>query len=368
MGVFGSLSLKAHAERNGLLYGCAVRPELFSQDAKYTRLIIDQCDILVAENAMKWLALRPAFNSYYFNEADALLAFAEQHQMKLRGHNLVWHEQLPKWFASMVNRDNAREVLVQHIQTVAGRYSGRIHSWDVVNEAIWIPDGRADGLRKSPWLSLLGDDYIELAFRTAREADPTALLTYNDYGIEEDSQENEQKRSAVLLLLRRLKARNVPIDAVGIQSHLTANPNASFRGDGLRRFISSARDLGLQVFVTEMDVADGALPGDVGTRDDAVAALYRDYLNVVLANPAVTAVLTWGITDRYTWLQTNKPRKDGMHVRPLPFDEEYRAKPAFIALRRTFDDRQADASTQGADGSAANPYAPFTPNPTRARE
>ncbi|MHB1022535.1 MAG: endo-1,4-beta-xylanase [Acidobacteriaceae bacterium] len=368
MDVSGSLSLKAHAEKNGLLYGSAVRPELFKTDAAYTQLVIDQCDILVAEDAMKWAALRPTFNSYSFDEADALLAFAEQHQMKLRGHNLVWHEALPKWFASMVNKSNARQVLIDHIQTVAGRYSGRMHSWDVVNEAVWVQDGRADGLRKSPWLEMVGDDYIELAFRTARQADPNALLTYNDYGIEEDSYENEEKRAAVLLLLRRMKARNVPMDAVGIQSHLTANPAAPFKGDGLKRFIASVRELQLQVFVTEMDVAGQALPADIGSRDDAVAALYRDYMNVVLANPAVTAVLTWGITDRYTWLQTGKPRKDGMHVRPLPFDEEYRAKAAFVALRRSFDERALPASdTQGATNPASDPYAPFTPNPAATR-
>ncbi len=185
---------------------------------------------VVAENEMKWKALRPAPDQYDFSRADDLVVFASMHNQKVRGHNLCWHEALPDWFQATVTRQNARGVLVEHIRKVAGRYAGRVHSWDVVNEAVDPKSGRPDGLRNSPWLQLAGEDYIELAFRTAREADPSALLTYNDYGIELDTDEQTSKRAQVLLLVRRLKARGVPIDAVGVQSHLERGGAAARTG------------------------------------------------------------------------------------------------------------------------------------------
>ena len=260
--------------------------------------------------------------------------------MKIRGHNLAWHRGNPAWFDRVATTANASDLLVSHIETVAGRYSGRMHSWDVVNEAVEVADGRADGLRNSPWLRLAGEEYIELAFKTAREADPQALLTYNDYGIEAETHAAQQKRVAVLELLRRMLARRVPVDAVGVQSHISTGGIAGeLPGAGLMRFIAQVRELGLQVFITEMDVNDRALAADVATRDAAVAAAYRQYVNLVLSDSAVKLVLTWGITDRYTWLDHEQGRADGKLERPLPFDPTGRAKAGFYALRDAFDGR-----------------------------
>ena len=183
----GAGSLKAHAAKCGVLVGAAVDVRLLKTDAVYQRVLAEQFDILVAENAMKWGPLRPAPDQFYFEAADELMAFAAKHGMKVRGHNLCWHNQLPAWFVGTVTKENARKFLVDHIMTVAGRYKGRMQSWDVVNEAVLPKDGRPDGLRKSPWMELLGPDYIEIAFRTARVADPHALLTYNDYDVEYDN-------------------------------------------------------------------------------------------------------------------------------------------------------------------------------------
>ena len=199
-------SLRAHAAAKGLLTGFAVVPSLLRTDAAYAGIVRDQASLIVAENAMKWDALRPSATTYNFDDADMLLNFAEQSRMKIRGHNLLWHRSLPAWFLEMATRANARQLLEAHIETVAGRYAGRMQSWDVVNEAIQLSDGRPDGLRDSPWLRLVGDDYIEVVFRAARRADPQALLTYNDYGIEADNAQDEAKRQAVLLLLRRMRA------------------------------------------------------------------------------------------------------------------------------------------------------------------
>lgn len=350
----GPRSLRAHAAARGLLVGCAVAPEHLDGEPDYARTVADQASIVVPENAMKWAALRPSPTQFDFRQADDIVVFALSHELRVRGHNLCWHESIPAWFAGTVTKDNAAQYLTQHIQTVAGRYAGKLHSWDVVNEAINVKDGRPDGLRNSPWLELIGPAYLELAFRTAREADRTALLTYNDYGIELDTPEQIDKRGQVMMLVRRLQARGVPIDAVGIQSHLSAG---DVPGAGLIHFIRGLRTMNLQVFITEMDVNDRKLPEPVADRDAGVAQLYRDFLTPVLAEPNVTALLTWGITDRYTWLNglAHASRADGKPERPLPFDYDYNPKPAFFAERDAIDARPA-RTLPGSD-----PYAPFTP-------
>jgi endo-1,4-beta-xylanase len=351
--VNGPRSLRAHAAAHGMLVGCAVNPDLLDGEPDYARTVAEQASILVPENAMKWAALRPAADQFDFRKADDVVVFALSHEQKVRGHNLCWHLALPAWFAGTVTQDNAARFLTQHIQTVVGRYAGKMHSWDVVNEAIDARSGRPDGLRESPWLELVGPSYIELAFRTARRADPAALLTYNDYGIELDTPEQIEKRGQVMMLVRRLQARGVPIDAVGVQSHLSAGDTP---GEGLLHFVRELARMRLQVFITEMDVNDRKLPESVPERDAAVAKTYRDYLTMMLAEPNVNVALTWGITDRYTWLNNGKnARADGKPERPLPFDYDYSPTPAFFAERDAIDSRR----TGGLPGS--NPYAPFTP-------
>ena len=355
----GPDSLRAHADARGLLFGCAVNPALLDMEGMaagnstdpYTALIAAQANIVVAENSMKWGPLRPSPTTYDFTQADRLMRFASLANQRVRGHNLCWHEQLPSWFKTTATKDNARQLLTEHIQTVAGRYKGKIHSWDVVNEAVEIKDGRADGLRNSPWMGILGPEYIELAFKTASEADPGAKLTYNDYGIELDTDDNALKRGQVAMLLRRLKSRNIPIHAVGLQSHLLAA--GAQAGDGLRKFIREMKELGLEVYVTEMDVNTRNVPGGPDAQDAAVAQIYRNYLGLVLAEPNVRAALTWGITDANTWL--NSPadwakRPDGARQRPLLFDADLQPTPAFAAARAAMD--AARPVTQAASSKA----------------
>jgi endo-1,4-beta-xylanase len=340
--ITGAESLKSHAAARGLLTGCAVNAKVFREDEGFRNLLAEQYNIVVPENCMKWNMLRPTAETYSFVDADGLVAFAEEHAMKVRGHNFVWHEALPGWFAGAVSKENAEKFLVDHIHTVGGRYRGKIHSWDVVNEAIWIPDGRPDGLRSSsPWFQMLGPGYIDLVFRTAREADPTALLTYNEYGIESDNQDQGKKRAAVLALLRRMKADKVPLDALGIQSHIHANSKDSF-GKGVHELIDGAKGLGLQVFITELDVNDDAVAAtDMAERDKIIADVYRGYLTAALEGSEVKAVLTWGVSDKNTWLNNGtKFRKQHPErlQRPLPFDPDYAPSPAFFAMRDSFDE------------------------------
>ncbi|HEY1983855.1 MAG TPA: endo-1,4-beta-xylanase [Terracidiphilus sp.] len=371
--VGGADSLRAHAAARGLLYGAAVNPALLDVDGAgagtsadgYTQLVQAQTNILVAENAMKWKGLRPTAAGFDFAQADRLMRFAALTGDKVRGHNLCWHEALPDWFAGTVTKDNARRILTEHIQTVAGRYRGQIHSWDVVNEAIDPKSGRADGLRASPWLGLVGPEYVEVAFQTAAAADPAARLTYNDYDIELDTAEQAEKRGQVMMLLRRLKARQVPLHAVGIQSHLKADGPQP--GAGLQAFLREAGQMGLAVYVTELDVNTFRLEGGPAAQDAAVARVYRDYLGMVLAEPNVEAVLTWGITSAHTWLNESKQpwaqRADGARQRPLPFDDGLQPTPAFGALRNAMDTARTVAPAPGtAPAPAADPnnlYKPF---------
>lgn len=338
----GTGSLKAHASAHGLFAGAAVNVKLLNDDMLYRVVLAEQYNMVVAENEMKWKSLRPAPDQFSFGLADTFVTFATRHKMRVRGHNFVWHEALPDWFATTVTKENARKFLVDHITTVGRRYQGRIHSWDVVNEAILPGDGLADGLRNSPWMKLLGPEYIDIAFRAAREADPHALLTYNEYGVEYDNDEDAERRDATLKLLRRLKDARAPIDAVGIQSHIKAGSPYSI-GKGVREFIATVRKMGLQIYITELDVNEDDLAfDDVLLRDHAIAETYRQYLSAVLPEKAVKAVLTWGVSDNHTWLNdgpTHKRKQPNRPQRALPFDHDYRPKEAFFAIRDCFDGR-----------------------------
>lgn len=323
-------TIREAARSRGLLAGCAVNLHALQTDSAYAQLVKEQANIVTAENAMKFGPIQPEQNRYFFDEADYLFKFAQNNGLEVRGHNFVWHRQLPAWFESHATPETAASILVNHIETVGGRYAGRVHSWDVVNEAIHLEDGKPGGLRDSPWYKLLGPGYIDLAFRTARQVDPHALLCYNDYGIESESSGDADKRAAVLNLLRGLRERGVPLDAVGIQSHLSAGGNTRY-GHGLTEFMHEIQTMGLQIMVTEMDVNDRSLAADNRSRDAAVAAIYSQYLSLALGNPAVTAVLTWGLTDRYTWLNREDSRADRLPERALPFDADLQPTPAYIA-------------------------------------
>lgn len=326
----GLPTLREAAEQRGLLVGTAVAVPMLQRDPAYADLVKQQANIVVAENSMKFGPLRPAPDKFFFAEADALFAFAEANGIKVRGHNFVWHRQLPRWFEGYANKDNAESILTNHIETVGGRYAGRVHSWDVVNEAIQVSDGLPDGMRNSPWYKLLGPGYIDTAYRTARKVDPKALLCYNDYDIESDAPQQAAKRAALLKLVRGMQARNVPIDAVGIQSHIKAGEKQVY-GAGLEQFMRDVQGMGLKILLTEMDVNDRALPGDIPTRDKAVGQVYANYLKLTLGNPDTIALLTWGITDKYTWLNGEDSRPDKLPERALPFDADLRPTPAYVA-------------------------------------
>jgi endo-1,4-beta-xylanase len=353
--VSGTAALRNRAADKGLIYGAypQANSTQFSADTPYQSRFVQDCKMLV--NAAPWDVVEPTENSFDFIQTDYFTQFALDHHLFLQGGALVWQYSNPQWLIDKFKNpatqaSEVESILSRYITTFVGRYAGRFTFWSVVNEAIELSDGRPDGLRdtqvsgigdeKSPtWLHFLGADYIDLAFRLAAAADPNAVLFYNDYGLDYDTPEDEAKRNAVLKLLKHLKAKGTPIHALGIQAHLNGM-ETRFDPEKLRNFLKEVADLGLKILITELDVEDKELPQDPETRDRIVAGVYQDYLDAVLAEPAVIAVINWGLSDRYTWLSDFSPRSDGAAVRPLPYDDQLNRKLAWQAIARAFDQAQ----------------------------
>jgi endo-1,4-beta-xylanase len=331
-------AIKSRAAKKGLFFGAACLKNHLSDDEGFASHFKEECNILVTENDLQWKTLRPTPYTYNFDHADWLEQFARNNKLLFRGHTLVWHEALPDWFQSFVNRQNAEKTLREHITTVAGRYAGRMHSWDVVNEAVQPWDGQPEGLCNSPWLKHLGPKYLDIAFRTAAAADPQAMLVLNQNQLEYDLPEHDACRISILKLLERLKADGTPIHALGIQAHLVGDEKR-FNPNKFREFLRDVAGLGLKIMITEMDVADQHLPYNEHIRDQIVASKYEEFLSVVLDEPAVIAVITWGLSDKYTWLEWSKPRSDKAPVRPLLLDSQFQRKLSWSAVGLAIDKR-----------------------------
>src|SRR5271156_608997 len=330
--VMRASALRARAAAHGILFGSAAAQGVLQTDPDYATAVARECAIITPEAELKWGTLRPSATGFNFGPADWLLQWAQSNNIQMRGHTLVFWQSIPGWFSKTVNPGNAAQVMQNHISTVCGHYAGKLHSWDVVNEGIDFSSGRPDGLRNSVWLQLLGPDYIAQAFQMARAADATAILVYNDFGFEYATSDQEARRRAVLALLGKLKGANVPVQALGLQTHLYAGMTAQFKPAVYQAFLKEVSDMGLKIFITEMDVQDKSLPSDPGARDAQVADIYKQVLGTALANPAVTVVETWGFADKYSWLQKHSPRKDGLEVRTLPLDDNLQPKAVYDAI------------------------------------
>ncbi|HEX2114729.1 MAG TPA: endo-1,4-beta-xylanase [Alphaproteobacteria bacterium] len=332
-----AVGLDALAAAKGLRFGAALQPRHFA-DAAYVAVVRRETGVIVGENAQKWHVIaRDAAPNYA--EADALAGFAAVNGLRLRGHALLWYLHVPTWWEQLGDRAAAERAMLAHLERTVSRYRGRIASWDVVNEAIEPADGRNDGLRRAVFLDRFGDGYLQRAFAAARNADPTCQLVYNDYGFEYATRWHERRRRALLDLLARFRRDGTPIDAVGLQSHLVAGQ--AFDAALWRRFLAEIAAMNYRIVVTELDVTDAALPADIAARDAGVADEYRRFLDATLDEPAVEAVLTWGLTDRWSWLRSPAAtpqaiRRDGAAARPLPFDDALRRKPAWSAIARAF--------------------------------
>ena len=333
-------SLNALAARTGRRFGAAVGGGPLA-DPKLQALVTSQCGVTVPENELKWGWVRRQPTGFDFSGVDRLLAFAEANGLAMRGHTLLWHH--PQWFPDWVTKHDfganpasaAAAMVSEHIDTVCRRYGTRIHSYDVINEAV---DNETGLLRETPFSRAMGSPaaVLDLAFRTAREAAPQAQLVYNDYMAWEPW--NAVHRTGVLRLLEGFRARGTPVDALGIQSHIgTENSDAS-TGFGIRqeaewrRFIDDVVAMGYGLEITEFDVHDKGLPADIPARDRAVADYARAYLDLMLSYPQQGDIVAWGITDRYSWLQGQWLRSDRLAKRPLPYDTGFQPKPLHAAI------------------------------------
>jgi endo-1,4-beta-xylanase len=306
-------SLRAAAEARGLLVGSCVEgtpAKRLWEDPTYASVLLRECNYLTPENNMKWEAIE----EWGFAPADALVKFASDHQMKVKGHCLIWHEWLPARINSNLSADALRQAVEKHIREEVGHYRGKVYAWDVVNEAV---DNNGE-LRKTIFLDKLGEGYIAEAFQLAHEADPDALLFYNDY-----AEWPGAKSDRVYELVKKLVADGVPIHGVGMQMHLMAWNHASPEdiAANVRRLVA----LGLKVAITEMDVriSESELPGTLTERLEIQRRIYHDVIAACIREK-VTGITFWGFTDAHSWIDLTFGPDD-----PLLFDENYQPKPAY---------------------------------------
>ena len=359
---FGSLSCKPAAEQlppeqtlkeafnDSFLIGAGLNESHFAEpDPAREDLVASQFNTITPEDVLKWETVHPEPNRYDFEPADRCVSFGEKHGMFIVGHTLVWHQQLPPWVFEENGKPASRETLTErmrtHIHSVVGRYKGRIKGWDVVNEAL-DEDG---SLRQSPWLEILGEDYIRMAFEFAHEADPEAELYYNDYSLE-----NEAKRMGAVRLVKSLKSAGVRIDGVGLQGHVQLKwPTL----DQVDKTLAAIGRLGVKAMITELDIdilpgpdlggsAEVSLrhaanpklnPYSAGLPDDmqqTLARRYADLFSIYLKHrETLNRVTFWGVTDGDSWL--NEWPVPGRSSHPLLFDRQAVAKPAFKAVVET---------------------------------
>ena len=335
----GVTSLGAAAAAKGAVYGTNIEGDLINSAPELVCLMTDQCRLAINGIAFEWRALRPTPTTFDFTKADAFAAWTQRVGLQLGECHLMWHRGQAAWQHGFVNAANWRNVLVDHISTVVSRYAGKMDYWVVVNEAIRLKDGRPDGLRDQAWTQLGGQEAIDLAFRTAAAADPTAQLVYNDDDLEEGTPSTIAKRKVLLDMVRGMRSRGVPIHAVGMQGHLVGN--RPFKGVGLGAFIDDLNAAGVKVFVTELDADDGGLPAD-DSRDTTIADVYKNFLDIVLARKNVTRVVQWSLAEKYYWRNGWVPdgkgmRRDRQPNRGLPFGSVLEPTPIYQAVLLAFE-------------------------------
>ena len=340
-------TLGALGQRHGLHIGTAVNATALNDasDPQYRRLAATEFSSVTAENAMKWESLEPTRGTYDWAAADQLIEFAKRNRQSVRGHVLVWHNQLPAWLTSgvadgSISKQELRDLLRKHITTVVSRYKGKIWQWDVVNEAVSDPWDTPSTLHyKGFWAQNLGPDYIADAFRWARAADPKALLFYNDYNIEAFGSGNpaDDKTQFVYDMAKGLRAKGVPIDGVGAQGHLGTqygNFDTLQVTAALKRFAG----LGLATAFTEVDVRSemteavrAGNSAEINPRLQASAANFSVLMKACLAVRTCLSYTVWGFSDKYSWVpEWFSDPPEGMAI---IYDENYQPKRAYHEIK-----------------------------------
>ncbi|MGN6423194.1 MAG: endo-1,4-beta-xylanase [Asticcacaulis sp.] len=336
---FDGPSLAELAAHKGMRFGTAIAAgKTGLLDPQVTAIVAAECNILVPENELKmYVTHNRNATDYNFAPGDAILAFAESRSMAMRGHNLFWarDEFTPKWLLDykFSGKAEAEQMLRDYIAKVTEHYGTRLTSWDVVNETV---DPRTGEVRDNVFSRVLGMDALRISFEAAREHLPHMQLVYNDSMSWEAG--HEVHRGGVLKLLRWFRDNHVPVDALGVQSHigngfdlLGAQVNA------WKDFLDEVTGMGYDLLITEFDVDDQRIPtDDIDQRDAIVATVGRLYLDQMLSYKQTKDVLCWGMFDKYNWLQGFTPRKDGARLRCTPYDEDFKPKPLREAIAAAF--------------------------------
>lgn len=334
-------TLASAAARRGITFGTAVGSRGFA-NADYRALVERECAAITPENAMKWVPLAPTPDRFNFEEADRYAAWAGKAGKALRGHTLLWprQERLPEWVKTYdfgpKPVDACDRVVGRHVATVAKRYAKRVSSFDVVNEAI---DPKTGGMRDSVLAQASGGlgRLIALSFQLAREAAPNAQLVYNDYMDWGDW--SATHRTGVLRLLESLKKGDIPVDALGIQGHINVSAGQGVvqrRERDWRVFLDEVTGMGYKLLVTEFDVDDREITGSIAERDQRIADYGKAWSDIVLSYPQTTTFVTWGLSDRFSWLDSFMPRPDGAHKRGDVYDDDFQPKGLRAALLAAF--------------------------------
>lgn len=305
--------------------GVAVDYLTLTYDSLYEQKANSQFNSYTPENAFKPEFLHPEQNFFYWAEADSLVAYCQANHKRLHGHTLIWHEQLPEWITSFQGDTAAWDQLMKHhIQTIVTHFKGVVNSWDVVNEA-FEEDG---SLRNSIWHEKIGSDYIERAFVYAHEADPEALLFYNDYNLES----NPKKRRKVIELLNRLREKNVPVHGIGLQMHVnvynarTCEFTQAFEAVTVNHYL---------LHLSEIDISINPKNKAIGYDTDLLrdqAILLGKLIDDYNRQPAELqyGVTFWGVSDAQSWIRTFYNREDY----PLLYNDQYQVKPCYCQLQR----------------------------------
>ncbi len=313
-------------------FGAAVMISDFRSDARLREMLVRHCDLIVPMNELKWDWVRQNRAGFEFGHADEIIGFARRNGKSAYGHALLWGDALPAWVKAISEPRELERELNAHIERVVGKYAGVIPAWDVTNEVIAHEPTPARPWRDTVWQRVLGPRHVDIAFAAAAKADPKAQLVLNDYDLENPDPRTAERRRQTLAIVRHLQSQRIPVHQVGLQAHLYAERPIDRRG--ITAFCRELGRLGVGVRITELDVIDWRLPAAVEARDRSVADLVRSFLEAVFEGQRPTSLVTWGLSDKSSWIHETFRRQDRARARPLPFDEDYRPKPMWDAIQQ----------------------------------
>jgi len=331
-----SQGLAAIAAKNGFVFGAAAGP-VIDKDAAYRELYTSQTQIVTTDVAMKMGTIAPQPGPKRFESADRLLQFCASHRIPMRGHCLIWNEWVPQWIKSMSVTER-QAFFDGYLEEVAGRYVGKLHSWDVVNEPFWPGHKAPGGYRLGPWYEAFGTGYVRRAFERVAAVDKKTRLVLNEAQTERDDEVGLTVRRGLLQLVDELKDAGVPLHAVGLQGHL--QPRYPHDQGRFLEFVNALAERKVEIYITEFDVRDDTFPDDIATRDTMIAETAEKFLTGVLRIPAVKIVIAWELSDNYSFYTDAARKKDPLAQRmprPLPFDSAMQRKPLWFAMARAFE-------------------------------